>query len=35
MGKALLIVGLVAIGVVAGFLVRLLMPGSPAGHTPR
>jgi hypothetical protein len=35
MGKALMIVGLVVIGVVAGFLVRLLIPGSRAGHTPR
>ena len=28
MGKVLLIVGLVVIGVAAGFLVRLLLPGS-------
>ena len=27
MGKLLMIVGLVAIGVVAGFVVRLLIPG--------
>lgn len=28
MGKLVMIVGLIVIGVVAGFLVRLLIPGS-------
>lgn len=35
MGKALTIVGLVAIGVIAGFLIRLLIPGRQAASTPR
>ena len=35
MGKVLTIVGLVAIGVIAGFVIRLLIPGRQAAHTPR
>lgn len=31
MGKIVMIVGLIVIGVVAGFVVRLLIPGSRLG----
>ncbi len=35
MGKVLTIAGLVAIGVVAGFVIRLLIPGRQEARTPR
>lgn len=35
MGKVLAILGLVAIGVVAGFVIRLLIPGRQVAHTSR
>jgi len=35
MGKLVVLVGLIVIGVVAGFVVRLLIPGRQLARTPQ
>lgn len=35
MGKLVMIVALIVVGVVAGFVVRLLIPGRQPARTPR